>query len=251
MKTHLPHPAVITKSTLIRKDMTHIASFRTSLKNALLAIVCGGALLAANGPAIAADSPAPAFSASALFNTGNADQRAGRLGPAILNYERALFLAPHDEDIVRNLDAARERAGVTPIPVPIWLKPAHWLGLNELATTASISLLLFGFVLLGARRIPAAGSLAACIGSVALLAAAAVALRWSELNRAVIVGQEPVAHIAPAENAASAFKVKPGEIVQMEGQHGDYVRIRIGNGRSAWIANRDVERIIPRNAPPV
>ncbi|MEW6272015.1 MAG: tetratricopeptide repeat protein, partial [Thermodesulfobacteriota bacterium] len=49
-------------------------------------------------------------SASVLFNLGNASFRAGRVADAILSYERALLLAPRDQDVRANLRRAREAA---------------------------------------------------------------------------------------------------------------------------------------------
>lgn len=39
------------------------------------------------------------YSAPELFNQANAAQRAGRLGPAILGYERARLLSPSDSSV--------------------------------------------------------------------------------------------------------------------------------------------------------
>jgi len=221
--------------------------FRAIVRHALLVAACMGGLLATNGSALAATS-GEAWSAPALFNEANVELRAGRVGPAILNYERARLLAPRDGEIIQNLDAAREKAGVKEPAIPYWQKPAFWLQFNELAVLFSISLFLTGLLVMGAQRFAAARVIAMGLGVVALFAASAVAIRWPELNRGVIVGDQPVAHIAPAESSAEAFAVKPGEIVGVEGRHGEFVRVRIADGRSGWIADAEVERIIPDNA---
>ena len=225
----------------------HIAHW-TRMKHILLIAVCSSGLLAAN-PATAAEVPF-AVSAPALFNQANAEQRAGRLGLAILNYERASLLAPGDPAIAQNLRAAQQKAGVSAPTVPMWQRPAHWLSFNELAGLASISLLMFSLLFFGMRFIPTtfkqlASSVASAFGISVVLAAAAVAMRWSELDRAVIVGAQAVAHIAPATNAAVSFDLKAGETVRMESLYGDFVRIRATDGRSGWVAASEVEKIIP------
>lgn len=218
-------------------------------KSVLLA-ACAAAWLAATGP-VALAVPTPAvYSAPALFNEANAAQRAGRLGPAILDYERARLLAPRDPAIAQNLRAAREKAGVSAPSVPLWQRPAHWVTFNCLAALASISLLLFSLLFFGTRLIPTtlrglSRGVASSLGVIILLAASAIALRWPELNRAVIIGAKPVAHIAPAANAAPFFEVKPGEIVRAEGAYGDFTRIRTADGRTAWVPATQVEKIIP------
>ncbi len=88
------------------------------IKHSLLIAACAAGLLAGVPTGQAAE--APAVSAPALFNEANAAQRAGRLGPAILNYERGQWLAPGDPAIAKNLHAAREKAGVTAPVVPAW-----------------------------------------------------------------------------------------------------------------------------------
>lgn len=225
-----------------------VKAFGNAAKHGLLIAAFAGALLAA-GTVNAAAAPT-AVSAPGLFNEANAAQRAGRLGPAILDYQRARLLAPHDEAINQNLRAAQQKAGVVAPAVPMWQRPAHWLGFDALAGLASISLLLFGLLFFGTRLIPTtfrglSRVVASLLGVSALFAASAIAMRWSELDRAVIVGAQPVAHIAPATNAAVAFELKPGELVQAENIYGDFVHIRAADGRSGWVTGAEVEKIIP------
>lgn len=214
----------------------------------LLIAACVAGLFAAD-TARAADATLP-VSAPALFNEANAEQRAGRLGAAILGYERAQWLAPGDQAIAQNLSAAREKAGVAAPVVPMWQRPAQWLSFNSLAALASISLLLFSLLFFGTRLIPAtlrglARGAAASLGVSTLLAASAVAMRWPELNRAVIVGASATARIAPAENAAASFELKTGERVRAEKTHGQFVLVRTGGGNSGWVKSAGVEKIIP------
>ena len=209
----------------------HMAHW-TRMKHILLIAVCSSGLLTAN-PTSAAEVLS-AVSAPALFNQANAEQRAGRLGLAILNYERASLLAPGDPAIAQNLRAAQQKAGVSAPTVPIWQRPTHWLSFNELAGLASVSLLLINLLVFGMRLIPTAfrqiaRRMTSVFGVAAVLAACALAVRWSELDRAVIVGTQAVARIAPAMNAAAAFDLKAGET----------------NNRSGWVAASQVEKIIP------
>ena len=232
-----------------KEQMKHLKELGTGGKHILLIAACVVGLLFA--AAIVNNVGASSgFSAPALFNKGNAAQRAGRPAQAILNYEQARLLAPSDEAIGQNLRIAREKAGVSAPTVPTWQRPAHWLSFNALAGLASISLLLLSGLLFSARRIPQnyrglARGMAATLGTIMLLASAAVALRWSEMDRAVIVGSDPIAHIAPAADAATSVELRPGEIVSAKDQYGDFVRIRTDDGRTGWVPRSDLERIIP------
>lgn len=217
-------------------------------KRSLLLVACAAALFGAPAaPVQAADRP---VSAPALYNDGNAAQRAGRPGPAILSYERARFLKPHDTAIAHNLDLARQKAGVTAPVIPWWQVPAHWLSFNGVTVLASVSLLLFamtwfGMPLLSESLYGVARGAAVSLGVLALFAWSAVAMRWPELDRAVVVGTQPAVHIAPAANAAVLFDLKPGEIVSEDNSYGDFIRISTADGRSGWVAAAEVERVIP------
>jgi hypothetical protein len=214
-------------------------------KRTFLFALCVGLFLAGN-----VAKAQPGFSAPALFNEANAAQHAGRLGPAILGYERASLLAPGDPAIAKNLRAAREKASVAAPVVPAWQRPAHALSLDGLAVLASVSLLLVSLLLFGARLIPATQrnlirGVAASFGVIALLAGLSVVVRWPELTRAVIVGARSTARIAPAGNAEKSFDLKSGELVQAGKRYGQFVLVRSADGRSGWVSREEVESIIP------
>src|ERR1017187_8408427 len=56
--------------------------------------------------------------AHVYFNLGNTHFREGKLGLAILDYERAQRLAPRDPDIAANLKFAEQRLGVDDVNAP-------------------------------------------------------------------------------------------------------------------------------------
>jgi len=223
-------------------------------RTTLLLASCAAGLLATTGPLNAAEGQS-AVSASALFNEANAELRADRLGAAILGYERARWLTPMDPSITQNLSAARAKAGVTTPAVSAWERPAHWLSFDSLAALASISLLLLCFLAFGTRLIPStmrglARGLANTFAGTALLVASAIAVRWSELDRAVVQRPRTTAHIAPAAASGSAFELKPGELVTARRKYGDFVLVRTLDQRSGWVAKTEIERIIPPAANP-
>jgi hypothetical protein len=231
------------------RQMKRLKKLGMGGKQLVLIAACAVALLCA-AAIVSAANASSGFSAPALFNDGNEAQRAGRAGQAILNYERARLLAPGDEAIEQNLRMAREKAGVSVPAVPIWQRPAHLLSLDGLAGLASVSLLIFTLLFFAERHIPQqyrrlARGAAGTLGAVTLLASAAIAFRWPEMDRAVIIGSHPIAHIAPAADAATSLELKPGAMVTAEDSYGDFIRIRTEDGRAGWIPRADVERIIP------
>ena len=82
-----------------------------------------------------------AASADVQYNLGNAYFRAGRLGRAMLAYERALALDPGMDDARYNLDVARElasaRFGEDKLKGaerdPVWMRVAGWVPTSTLA----------------------------------------------------------------------------------------------------------------------
>jgi len=198
---------------------------------------------------LATASAAP-VSAEALFTKANAEQHAGNTGAAILGYERAALLAPRDSAIQQNLAATRENAGLSVPAIPSWQRPAHVLRFDGLAILGSAAALICGLLLTGNGMLPPPyrGPVrvvsAVCIAT-ALFAGSALALRWSELDRAVVLASEPEAHVAPAASSAIVSLLTPGEIVQAHETHGDYVRITTPDGLTGWVATTTIEPIIP------
>ena len=184
-----------------------------------------------------------------LFDLGNAWLKAGEPGRAILNYERALVLAPRDEAIARNLRLARQQAGLT-APEASTVEKAvgalswdllTWLGVGAL-------MLLCAAILLGCIR-PVLSRTAlrtVMLGSAVTLAAVVttLAFRWPELDRAVILTSNTPARIAPAEAAGVSFKLPAGEIVHAEKTHGAFMLVRTAEGHSGWVSELQVARIM-------
>jgi len=223
---------------------------RGSRRSLMITASVAGLLVTASGNAPAAVS-APAF-----FNEANAAQREGRLGAAILGYERARLLASHDSAIEQNLRIAREKAGVNAPALSVWERPAHYLGFDALALLGSSALVISCALFFGRPYVPSwshrpATWIAVGCGAVILLTASSMALRWSELDRAVIQNAQTTAHIAPAANAQSAFDLRAGDLVTTKREHGDFFLVRTLDQRSGWVKKADVERVIPPNPSPM
>ncbi|MEJ0088203.1 MAG: tetratricopeptide repeat protein [Limisphaerales bacterium] len=217
----------------------------------LALLLTAGLVHAASGSSTmdAANDARQGYSASALFNLANAQQRDGQLGQAILNYERAALLAPNDSDIAANLGAARKKAGLelehsSPLQVV-----AQTLTINTWFALAAVTLFLFAvswplkLLRPHTRRALNIGSVAAAL--VLAVAIGALGLRSSELNRAVVVAPEAVAGVSPVTMAAPVFKLRAGEIVRWQKIHGNFALIRNQAGHEGWVNAEKIEQIIP------
>lgn len=236
--------------------MKRLKSAASKNRRRLMIAACTIGLLAAGTTNVQAVNVSSGVSVAALFNEANAAQRADRPGAAILGYERARLLAPHDSEIVQNLRIARERAGVNAPAISVWERPAHWFGFNGLALLGSSALLISCALFFGRQYVPSlsrrtATSIAAACGAVILFTGSSMALRWTELDRAVIQNATTTVHIAPATNAESTFELKAGNLVTTKHKHGDFVLVRTLDHRSGWVNKAELERVIPANLSPM
>jgi tetratricopeptide (TPR) repeat protein len=202
---------------------------------------------------LASDGP----SAAVLFNLGNASLRAGVIGDAILSYERALLLAPRDQDIRANLRQARKAANL-PLPEDgAWTRLVHLLTTNGWAGLASAGLYLLCAALLAFRLLRdderrasvrrGLRSVAACAAALLLIATAACATRLRELDRAVVLASDPTLRVAPYASATASSELAPGEIVRVERTHEGFALVRTSVGKSGWVSEASVARIAQQN----
>ena len=165
------------------------------------------------------------WSVPVLFNLANAQQCAGQFGRAMLNYERAVLLAPNDPDIAANLQRVSQKAG---LEVESWSRSKtalYFLTLNGWAGLAVTALFLLAAALplrllrpRSRRALNWGSTVAVCAFAVAVTA---IVIRWSDLNRAVVTAPEAVAGVSPVTMAEPVFKLRAGETVRWKQTHGE------------------------------
>jgi tetratricopeptide (TPR) repeat protein len=203
----------------------------------------GFAALAAN------DGASPAI----LYNLGNAAFRAGKPGEAILAYERALLLAPRDQDVRANLRQVRKAAGLPEAESGPWTRLVRLLTSNGWAWLASAGVYLACIALLLRRVLdgdgnprPMRAALTATAGTglaLLLVAGAACATRLGERDRAVVLDGDPKLRVAPYASATASSELAPGEVVRIERRHEGFTLVRAASGRSGWMPSDAVGRI--------
>lgn len=192
--------------------------------------------LAENGP-----------NATALYNLGNAHYRLGEYGPAIHSYERALLLDPRAPDIRANLKLARDAsASFDESTGPAWKTPLYWLSFDEWLCVGAASLMLLAFIsIVGGFFLPQSKSKpmawTGTVSAVALLCSiAAVSMRHSELDRAIVLSPNAEVRLSPFATAEVVATLQAGRPVQVEREHDGFYLI--GNG---WISGDDAELVFP------
>jgi tetratricopeptide (TPR) repeat protein len=197
------------------------------------------------------------LSAELYYNLGVVYFRQGQLGRAVWSFERAVSLAPEDEDARFNLAQARKLAerrvrdrleGAE--RDPIWIRMVTFLTASE-QTWLFLILYLSCFVLLFWRRRAREGSRAALGASAALVGFAAAVAGLLLLGR-VTLDRLPFGVVLPDvvavkegadPNYRSTFSVHAGLRVRLLERDQDWVRIRLSNGLEGWVRDQDVGRL--------
>jgi tetratricopeptide (TPR) repeat protein len=181
------------------------------------------------------------FSAAVLFNLGNAQLRRGMPARAILEYERALVLAPRNAAIEANLAAAQQRAGLAPIVIGPWLAAARYFSFDTYAWAALVAI----WVLCGALVLLTVDAKSRRYARLLILVAAvtlcvsadAAALCWSDLHRAVVVQGPAILHLAPASSAAASGTLREGEVVWLQERYAGFKFVRTADNRAGWVSD--------------
>lgn len=192
------------------------------------------------------------------YNLGNSYYRLGELAPAILNYERALLLRPHDRDTRHNLEVVRAQLQDKLEVLPAFFLLRWWRGLafTFSATAWSIIGLFFlwlgigGLVMwlfAGERRQKVRGFVAGLIFLTLCLAPFALALSRINMQEhsqtAILMAPEMVLRSAPDPESAEVLIIHEGLKVELLDQIADWYKVRLQNGEEGWLPQAVVEEI--------
>jgi tetratricopeptide (TPR) repeat protein len=189
-----------------------------------------------------------ATSPNLLFNYGNAEFKAGRLGRAIAAYRRAEQLTPRDAAVRANLEFARNQVQGPTLSAERW---ENWIGTltpNEWTVLAAAAFWLT-FMLLAAMQVwPALKArLSGFTRGVAVVTilsgvccGAAVSIGFSR-QTAVVIASQLVARSGPFADAQNAFIARDGMELAVLSRHDDWLQVADGSGKTGWIERGQVE----------
>lgn len=208
------------------------------------------------------------YSAPLCFDLANAEARAGHPGQAMLNYERARYLAPGDADINHNLQLTRKQAGLAPNSYRWWqvmLLSINWTIWFGLIVTC-LSLLLLALVgqrfasnVASALKIPQAtlrtvfkGIFFVCIPLALLFGFVELAVIGfnNRIEGVIVASKEATLRLSPFETAESVGSIPEGELVTVEDRHNDYFRIEGRDHHFGWVQQKDIEPVIAGSFDP-
>jgi tetratricopeptide (TPR) repeat protein len=200
--------------------------------------------------------------ADVYYNLATAYARAGKLGKAVLCFERSLKLRPGDNDAEKALAAAVDALGRKRAEkqgeATVRTKPPLGVALVKPFSEELLAWLLLGFNLaffgvlvafrFATREATRVGlAIAAPLLGLLMAAASAGLLIKSEAlmegRAAVVLREDAPLREGPdprAQVRAGALEGQPARILQREGE---YVRVKLSGGAEGWMQRGDVEGI--------
>ncbi len=198
-------------------------------------------------------------SSTALFyNLGNAYYRSGKIGYAILNYERGLKLEPDNEDLQYNLKIVKARTIDRIKEVPQIFIVDWWVTFITAFSAATWQVLVIIFYLLLLISITVffvtkqgnlqklsiyssiVGLLGAIIFSIILFANIS---RETSKDFAIITANTAAAKQSPNDSSNDLFVIHEGLKVAVTDQFSDWVEIKLYDGKVGWLPKEELEII--------
>jgi tetratricopeptide (TPR) repeat protein len=197
-------------------------------------------------------------SAALYYNLGNSYFKADDIANAILFYERALKLAPGDEDIKGNLEMARQLTLDKIDKVPELFYERWWSSLQNLFTMDGwafifvISLAVF-LVLLAVFLLSRGVWLkkVSFLSGIVVFLVTALSLTFAikqennliKESDAIVFKPSVTVKASPDEESVNLFVIHEGTKVYILDKLGDWYEVRIDNGSVGWIPQHTVEVI--------
>ena len=192
-------------------------------------------------------------SGNLYYNLGNAYMKAGDLGKAMLNYERARRIMPRDSDLESNYKFARSLAeNNISEPDRIWYaRFAEGVfgqyAVDEIAILLSIIYLFIIIALIAGiytgmnRNVWIALSILVMVFS---LASVSFAQKAKLVGReAVITADSTEAKFEPFDRATTHFTLYEGATVLLIQSKGEWQKVERADGKAGWVKSEAIEPI--------
>lgn len=195
---------------------------------------------------------------SLYFNLANAYYRVGKLGLAILYYERALKFSPSDEDVKHNLAFANLSTVDRIQPLPTFFLFEWWEtlltsftvnGWTYLAYTIFLILIIFIVVYFFAKTIFQQKLILFSVLGILVVLFVIISLLVVKINReetlvsGIVIEQSVTVKTSPDIKSTDAFVIHEGIKVNLEDKIDNWVKIKLADGKVGWIEDNAVEKI--------
>ena len=191
-----------------------------------------------------------ATNAAVFYNLGNAYYRAGDLGRAILNYERALALESHYPEAEANLRLVRDKARALELKRSALDRIVLQTSATTYSVIAAIAFWIAAFCLatmfFSGRPSPLRATM--LVTSVLVCAAGVAGVYLSETGSAgralaIVTAAGTEARVATADSASTVLALPPGSQVKVLSRRGDWLYATLPNDLRGWIPAQNAERV--------
>ncbi len=192
------------------------------------------------------------------YNLGNAYYKSNNTAQAILNYERAKKLDPHNEDILVNLKLANQKIEDKIDEAPQLFLTQWKDGIVQLFSekewsiicilTVILALILFSmYVSSQGRILKQIGFWGGCIFILTSMIVFFIAKesyhQTKYSNDAIITSATVTATGSPNENGTKLFILHEGTKVDITQEEENWTEIKIANGNTGWVKSKDLTSI--------
>ena len=197
-------------------------------------------------------------SAMVYYNLGNAYYKAGKVAPAILNYERALLLNPGDSDSRFNLQVARQKTVDKIEPIGEFFL-TRWIGTVEDVYSADgwakwgvASFVLFIgclvlFLFSKWIRLKKIGFFAGiCFLLISLVANLFADSQQDKLLHradAIVFASTVTVKSSPDASGTDLFILHEGTKVTIKSTLGEWSEIQLEDGNVGWMPSKEIQQI--------
>lgn len=192
---------------------------------------------------------------SLYYNLGNAHYRLGKVGFAILYYEKALKFSPSDEDVKHNLALAKLNLVDKVDELPPFFIFNIWEGLLASFSVSGWTIIIYIIFILLLLAVIAyffsrsvtqqrisfftgIGILVLLFLSISLLAVKMN--KEFNIKNGIIVETSVIVKSAPDNSSKDEFSIHEGLKVRLEDKVDDWVKISLSDGKVGWIIEKSL-----------
>lgn len=192
---------------------------------------------------------------SLYYNLGNAHYRLGKIGYAILYYEKALKLSPNDEDVKHNLALSKLNLKDKVDTLPPFFIFNILEGLLASFSITGWTIIVYIFFILGllasiayffSRNITEqriSFFTGVVLTSVLILSIILLTVKMNKefnVKDGIIIEPSVVVKSSPDYSSKDSFQIHEGLKVRLEDNVDDWVKIRLDDGKIGWIMQKSI-----------